>query len=359
MLRGPVPLSSPASESPLMSRVLIPVLFILALIAVVPQPLSADDADKAASLELLSVERIWDKAPHNAFTDLIRYNDRWVCAFREAPAHKGGVRDSRIRVIASKDLKQWESVGELSDPRGDIRDAKLAILADGRLLLLTATQLFDSPGGQTHQSIAFSTPDLTTWDGPVDVGDPNRWLWGIKMHKGIGYTLGYGTGDKKGTMQLYRTSNGTDFEAVGESFKVEAPYPNESAILFDDDDTMHVLLRCDPDPALLGTSSPPYTRIEFKPTSLRVGGPALTRAPDGRVFAGGRDWNPTARTVILGVDLGAAQLTELLELPSGGDTSYPGFVWHDGVLHMSYYSSHEGGKSCIYLARVRVPQSDR
>ena len=43
-----------------------------------------------------------------------------------------------------------------------------------------------------------------------------------------------------------------------------------------------------------------------------------------------------------------------LTLPSGGDTSYPGLVWHDGLLWVSYYSSHEG-KSAIYLAKVKVP----
>ena len=42
-----------------------------------------------------------------------------------------------------------------------------------------------------------------------------------------------------------------------------------------------------------------------------------------------------------------------LELPSGGDCSYPGMVWHEGLLWMSYYSSHEG-KTSIYLAKVRL-----
>ena len=36
--------------------------------------------------------------------------------------------------------------------------------------------------------------------------------------------------------------------------------------------------------------------------------------------------------------------------PSGGDTSYPGIVWHDGKLWMSYYSSHEG-KARIYRVK--------
>ena len=44
----------------------------------------------------------------------------------------------------------------------------------------------------------------------------------------------------------------------------------------------------------------------------------------------------------------------LLRLPSGGDTSYPGMVWHNDQLWISYYSSHEE-KTSIYLAKVRFP----
>jgi hypothetical protein len=43
----------------------------------------------------------------------------------------------------------------------------------------------------------------------------------------------------------------------------------------------------------------------------------------------------------------------LLDLPSSGDSSYPGMVWHQGLLWISYYSSHEG-KTAIYLARVKL-----
>jgi hypothetical protein len=45
---------------------------------------------------------------------------------------------------------------------------------------------------------------------------------------------------------------------------------------------------------------------------------------------------------------------ETLRLPSGGDTSYAGLVWHENLLWVSYYASHEG-KTAIYLAKVKVP----
>lgn len=43
----------------------------------------------------------------------------------------------------------------------------------------------------------------------------------------------------------------------------------------------------------------------------------------------------------------------MLKLPSGGDSSYPGMVMHNGLLWMSYYSSHEG-KTSIYLAKIAL-----
>lgn len=300
--------------------------------------------------KLISVQKIWDEAPHNAFTDLIRFKGRWICAFREAPAHKGGVRDSSIRVIASDDTKRWEPLARMADARGDIRDAKMAILPDGRLMLLTATQLFDQSGGQTHQSIAFFSDDAKTWEGPVDVGEPNIWLWGIRWHKGAGYSIGYGTAGKR-LAQLYRTTDGRQFDRVGEKFDVKSPHPNESAICFDADDTARVLLRFDPHPANVGSAKPPYTKWEWKESNLRVGGPALTRTPGGKLLGGGRLYEPEPRMALFWVDETTGKLTECVSMPSGGDTSYPGFAWDDGVLFVSYYASHEG-KSSIYFARV-------
>jgi hypothetical protein len=54
---------------------------------------------------LVSVARIWDGGAHNAFTDLIRWRNRWYCTFREGDAHVGG--DGRIRVLVSDDGETW------------------------------------------------------------------------------------------------------------------------------------------------------------------------------------------------------------------------------------------------------------
>ncbi len=325
-------------------RILLPCLLFL---------IAASTSQAAQNeLQLESVVRIWDQAPHNAFTDLVRYRDQWVCAFREAPAHTGGVKGSQVRIIISDDGLSWKSAASMDDPRGDIRDAKLAVAPDGRLMMLTATQFFDT-SKQRHQSHAWFSSDLISWEGPCDVGDADIWAWGIQFHKGTGYSIGYRTVEPR-FVRLYTTEQGDEFRRHVDNLAVENRYPNESAIVFDDQDTAYCLLRCE-GPAQLGIAKPPYKDWAWSATGVAIGGPELIQLPDGRLLGGGRLYDGGPRTSLFWVDAKTAKITEALKLPSGGDTSYPGFVFHDGILYVSYYSSHEG-KSSIYLAKVKVNQ---
>ncbi|MGW8178432.1 MAG: hypothetical protein ACWGQW_06660, partial [bacterium] len=61
------------------------------------------------------------------------------------------------------------------------------------------------------------------------------------------------------------------------------------------------------------------------------------------------------KTALCSLDVAKETLEPLLTLPSGGDTSYPGLVWNEDTLWVSYYSSHEG-RTCIYLARVIITE---
>ena len=317
-----------------------------------------NSADRAAAPEdrtgLLSVRKIWDAAPHNAFTDLTRYHGQLVCAFREAEAHVSPTVNGKLRVLSSTDGDTWTPAALLADPRGDLRDAKLSQLPDGRLVLLTAVHVRGRTSPPEYQSVAFYTDDLKTWTGPIDVGEPGVWLWGVRWHNGIGLSLGYGAQKDNRFVRLYRTADGVKFEPIVPKLDVAAPYPNENAIAFDPNGTANLLLRCDPDAAYFGTAEPPYTDWHLKQTNTRIGGPALLRLPDGRLLGAGRLYDPPVRTSLFWIDPVTADVKEWLPLPSGGDTSYPGLILENGVLNVSYYSSHEG-KTSIYFARVRVP----
>ena len=72
------------------------------------------------SIKLVEVKKIWDRAPHNAFTDLIRFQDRWFCVFREGKNHVSP--DGALRVLTSPDGVKWESDGhgEFSIEQGEL-----------------------------------------------------------------------------------------------------------------------------------------------------------------------------------------------------------------------------------------------
>jgi hypothetical protein len=70
------------------------------------------------------------------------------------------------------------------------------------------------------------------------------------------------------------------------------------------------------------------------------------------MWAAGRSYPGEIKTVL--ARFGRDGYEPVLALPSRTDTSYPGMVWHDDLLWMSYYSSHER-KTSIYLARIALP----
>ncbi|MFO0969821.1 MAG: hypothetical protein U0793_30055 [Gemmataceae bacterium] len=301
-------------------------------------------------IKLVEVRKIWDKAPHNAFTDLVRFNDRWFCVFREGKAHVSP--DGSLRVLTSEDGTTWESAALMTSPTSDLRDAKITITPDGRLMLSGAEALHDK-SKHTHQSLAWFSKDGRTWSGRHEIGDPDFWLWRVSWHKGAAYSLGYGCG-KDQSVRLYTSKDGKKFDTLVKRL-FDVGYPNESSLVFDGD-TAYCLLRRDgkPNTGLLGVSQPPYTTWEWKDVGRRIGGPTMLRLPDGRFIAAVRLYDGKVRTSLCWLDPRTGKLTESLQLPSGGDTSYAGLVLHDGLLWISYYSSHEG-KTSIYLAKAKLP----
>ena len=83
-----------------------------------------------------------------------------------------------------------------------------------------------------------------------------------------------------------------------------------------------------------------------------IGGPACIVLPDGSIWGSGRLYAHRKRTVL--ARMPPTSYEPVVALPSGRDNSYPGMVWHAGLLWMSYYSGHEG-KVDIYLAKIKMP----
>lgn len=311
---------------------------------------------------LLDVRKIWDQAPHNAFTDLIRFKGEWLCTFREAEHHSSD--DGKLRVIGSKGGTDWESVALISysPPEGyaqaDLRDPKLSVTPTGDLMM---TGVVDLPSAGTRQSLVWFSPDGRSWSEAHEIGERGEWLWRTTWHRGIAYNVAYNPAEES-YIQLYSSTDGIAFEKRGPRYFTDGSYANEHSLVFLKDDTCLCLLRRDDSPAIpsgaataqLGTAAPPYAEWTWKDLGVQIGGPEMIQLPDGRFLAAVRLHDSESRTALCWLDPEAGTLTEFMRLPSGGDTSYAGMVWHEDALWISYYSSHEG-KTSIYLARLHVP----
>jgi hypothetical protein len=304
-------------------------------------------------MELIEARRIWARAPHNAFTDLIRFGGHWYCAFREGESHVSD--DGRLRVIRSEDGEEWSSAALMEWEGGDVRDAKLSVTADGQLMLSGAVRFLQPVDGNRHQSVSWLSENGTDWSEPhACTTGLGTWRWSTTWHGQYGYSFGYSGKDP--ALCLYRTSEGKNWEVVkDEVFPDPESYPNETSLVFLPDHTAYCLLRRDKGSctAMLGKARPPYEEWEWTDLGTRIGGPKMIRLEEGRLLATVRLYDGKTRTSVCGVDPEESTITEALKLPSGGDTSYAGMVQRGDTVWISYYSSHKG-KTAIYLGKIVI-----
>ncbi len=311
--------------------------------------------------EVVEVKKIWDDAAHNAFTDLVWFGEQFYCAFREGRGHVSA--DGRIRVLRSADADAWTSAALISFQGYDFRDAHLSITPDGRLMLIggAAPRKQDGESAPTGSFASFSQ-DGTTWTEPVIVSQPGRWLWRVTWHEGKAYGVSYTAGANGDQyLSLLTSTDGIKYEPLVERL-FDKGYPNETTLRFAPDGTCYALVRRDnsgdaPSSTMLGIAGPGYTQWKWHDLGTEFnafGGPDLIRLPSGRWIAAGRMHQGGAHTALAVLDVENKTMTRLLDLPSGGDTSYPGLLWRNDLLYVSYYSSHQG-KTSIYLAKIRFP----
>jgi len=327
---------------------------------------------------LNNVQRIWDESlsglPYNAFTDLIWFKGKWYCTFREGLSHNSGT--GRIRVIRSSDGKAWKSVSLFEWDGCDLRDPKFSITAEGELML-NSLVLFISYKTRPVlcQSITWLSSDGEKWSNAYACNSGiNSWRWRVNWHQGIGYSLAYWGKDSTGT--LYTTADGKNWNVL--AYNV---FPmgkgNEASMDFGQDGTAYCLLRDGPGGmAHLGVAKQPYKEWIWRDLGMYAGGPEIIRLNDNRLLAvvrlheGGlppSDKMPGlsknlggGRTSLCWIDPEKGIMKEFLTLPSGGHGghSYAGIVEHDGMIWISYYSSHENTtkeeRPSIYLAKVKL-----
>lgn len=316
--------------------------------------------NKAQQPLLVSVQKIWDKAPHNALTDLIIFRGRWYCVFRESDAHVFG-KNGVIRVLGSDEGIVWNSLAVIEDEGFDLRDPKLSITPDGKLMLLIGASRFTKAKKRVyHQSLVAFSNDGVDWSQLYPVLDQHEWLWRVTWNEGVAYGISYRYSDpndrkKEWVTSLWRSEDGMHYFLITE-FQIPGQ-PNEATLRFLPSGQMMALMRRESkldDHAWIGTSFAPYEDWLWAESKHHFGGPNFVIGDDGNMWAAGRLLYKTAYGTFERCALALMTLKDLfpvLILPSGGDSSYPGMCFAEGFLWISYYSSHEKNTN-IYLAKV-------
>ncbi len=314
----------------------------------------------AAEARIVSLQKIWDGGEHNAFTDLIRFDGRWICTFREGARHASPA--GIIRVLESRGGVEWTSAALLSEDGIDLRDPKVSLTSDGRLMIVAGGSVMREGKYVSRQPRVYFSNDGRSWTASRKILEPGHWLWrvtwfGDKAY-GVSYLGGGGTKEKRAAF-LFESADGIAWRQITE---LKLPNISETTLRFRADGEMiafSVLVHSLPgQPAKratgVGTSRPPYREWRWREIPYPSGGPNFILMPDGRWLAGTRKFSAdmkTTETVLAWLSLD--DVRPFLTFPSGGDTSYPGLVWHEEELWTSFYSSHED-KTAIYLARVKL-----
>jgi hypothetical protein len=313
--------------------------------------------------EIVSVNKIWDKAPHNGFTDLTRFKNLFFCCFREADSAFGS--NGRVRIMISSTGGNWVDYAEISEKETDLRDPKLEVTPDGkRLYLLCTGVVYEGTAVKSRRPRYSTTTDGKIWTPPQKLLAEGDTLWRCAVNPadqklyGVSFNMFPTTGGPKPeaewSLKSYTSGDGSVWQL---SSLMQVPgQPNETTLRFLKDGSALALVRREAADKLgyIGSATAPFREWKWSPLSVVVQGQNFIQLPDGSLIAGsrGRGTTPGAHMVLF--TMTPTSLTPLIELPSGGDCSYPGLLWHEKHLWVSYYSSHEG-KAAIYLAKLRLP----
>lgn len=306
------------------------------------------------------ITELWGGDKYCSFTSIIKFQGKFYVSFREGEGHvfgPDGEARGKIRILQSKDGKKWKSV-YLGEKEGyDLRDPKLSITPDGRLMVIVGGSIYRDKklqGQEPHvcfssDGINYSELQRITIDGRLPNSD---WIWRVTWHDGVGYGVDYGA--EKGTrfLRLLSTKDGIHFSTITD---LDVPgFPNEATIRFTQDGRMALMVRRDDADAMgyWAVSQAPYTQWDWKKMEMRLGGQDFLFYGDNIIASTRSHYIPSrCKTVILKGDE-TGRFEEVMVLPSGGDTSYPGLLIEGEELWVSYYSTHASSMAKVYLAKI-------
>lgn len=297
-------------------------------------------------------QKIYESDTYTSFVDLVWYNDRYYCAFRDGQNHVPSNYNEKfgeIRILESKDCRTWTDVLLLTDAKYDMRDPHFCIAQDGSLLCYYAYHLPDESWVKPSKTIV----SILKQEGEalveksrhnVDAGEvySRYWIWNITRHEDKIYGVGYYTA---GTNVAFLVSDdGINFTHIS-----DIPFLGNEASVNIIDGKAYVLMRNQSDVgnASMAVADAPYTSWEVTSMNYGLHSPVGVEY-NGKLYLCGRKYADKTRD---GVSLFSYKLpkdTKLKEeyrLPCDrptADNAYPGLCLRDGALRIVYYSIPTG-----------------
>lgn len=332
---------------------------------------SASQAADLPKVEVSNVRRAFHNGEHNAFTDLVRFKDRFYLAFRSCPDGHMVHPTASIIILVSDDLAEWKQVHRFAVPKRDTRDPHFLVFKN-RLFVYTGTWYSgettlprDKYEMNQHLGYAVWSDDGQKWQSPVMLeGTFGHYIWRAATYDGRAYLCGR----RKSNFAVGPKGEGKEVESVmlesddGLIWRKRALFQteqgDETAFNFSANGDILAIGRRGSSPAQILRSSPPWTEWDRRDLDRYIGGPLLVRWADRWVVGGRRMPGPKTSMCWLDGD----DLHEFASLPSGGDTSYPGFIELSPTRAvMSWYSSHEKDDkgrqmTAIYLADLAIAE---
>lgn len=288
---------------------------------------------------------------HNAFTDLCLYNNKLYLCFRNSNGHiPTNEKDyGQIFIFESEDGKLWKRIYVINDDEYDLRDPKLVVDNENRLILYCGySELLDDR--LVFRGTKAGILNLKEEKVILESIYKDFWLWRVTWHDNSAYSLAY---NRDENVCLLKSYDGFNWFRIS---SVLLDNCNEADLYFSDN-IMNACIRTNFGKTLIGTAESPYTCWKFDTISDIIHCP--------RFFVDGLNIYLVGRTYRVGKKGEAVSLFQMNESviidtiwtsSFTPDCGYPGLVKFKNNLFLSYYMG--GDSTNIYLQKILVQTMD-
>ncbi|WP_343616091.1 hypothetical protein [Flavobacterium sp.] len=300
------------------------------------------------------------KVIHQAFTDLVYFDNQFFLTYRESDKHLHG-RDGVIKVYNSEDAENWNLMAEFSSAGFDLRDPKFSVREDELELYMHGskydgeiiTEFRDyrskfshSVGWENLENVVLDNLKIST----SKIAGNEAWPWRVTWYNKTAYTFGYSLDNK---LDLYTSIDGLFFKGSNTSVSKNDFFGNEATIRVNEKGDFYAIIRSQNLLLAKSTDNNKSWQVFDKIRVFAFGGPNFVFYKN-KMLITGRD-SDLMQVILYSYDLDSQTYKKSYVFPSAGDCGYAGMVIKDVDLWISYYSSHEKKKgSSVYVVKLKL-----